>query len=450
MKLNGLKAKSFRLTCLGLALALIATPMSAQETSGHPARYTVTDLGTLAGGAFSQPFFINRNGWVSGSSTLSDGATHAVVWSKGQATDLGTLGGINSIAFAANGKGEAVGEAETSLSDPNGEDFCGFGTHLQCLPFRSQNGVMISLPTLGGNNGGVNQINSWGEAVGFAENATPDPACPAPQVLHFEPVIWENARALELPTYSGDPDGAALAINDLGQVVGSSGSCAPFSPVLLNLQAVHALLWDRGKPIDLGNLGGTTGQAGGNIAWGINNRNEVIGVSDLPGDTTFHAFLWTKATGMQDLGTLPGDFASTGSGINDAGAVVGLSLDASFNGRAFFWQNGKMTDLNTLAPTSPLFLLSACSINSQGEITGLGITSTGEFHAYLAVPKAGPDTNSSAASPQQEEKTENLKPALSEHDRQLLLQQLRFVRFGYQPPDPCGKDSKLASDCKAN
>lgn len=451
MKFNGLTANTFRLGPLVVALALTAAPMSAQQhaslqtTTGHPARYTVTDLGTLAGGAFSQPFFINRNGWVSGSSMLSDGATHAVVWSNGQATDLGTLGGINSIAFAANAKGEAVGEAETSLSDPNGEDFCGFGTHLQCLPFRSQNGVMISLPTLGGNNGGVNQINSWGEAAGFAENATPDPGCPAPQVLHFEPVIWESARAIELPTYSGDPDGAALAINDRGQVVGSSGSCAPFSPVLLNLQAVHALLWDKGKPIDLGNLGGTTGQAGGNIAWGINNRNEVTGVSDLPGDTTFHAFLWTKATGMQDLGTLPGDFASTGSGINDAGAVVGLSLDASFNGRAFLWQNGDMTELNTLAPTSPLFLLSACSINSQGEITGLGVTSTGEFHAYLATPNMA---KSSTASPQQ--KAESLKPALSEHDRQMLWQQLRFVRLGYQPPDPCGKDSKLTSDCKAN
>jgi probable HAF family extracellular repeat protein len=459
MKLTRSIANLFRITSFALALALIAAPMSAhgqasgQATSAHPSQYTVIDLGTLTGGTFSQPFFINQNGWVSGSSALSGGATHGVVWSHHQLSDLGTLGGTNSIAFATNTRGEAVGEAETSLSDPNGEDFCGFGTHLQCLPFRSQNGVMVPLPTLGGNNGGVNQINSRGEAVGFAENAIPDTGCPAPQVLHFEPVIWENTTALKLPTYDGDPDGAALAINDHGLAVGSSGACASFSPVLLNLQAIHALLWDKGKPLDLGNLGGPTGQAGGNIAWGINNRNEVIGVSDLPGDSTFHAFRWTKATGMQDLGTLPGDVASSGSGINDAGIVVGLSLDAKFNGRAFLWRNGNMTDLNTLAPTSPLFLLSACSINFQGQITGLGVTSTGDLHAYLAIPNTVSNSNSADGFPQQEVQAPSLQPVLSEHDRQTLLQQLRLLRFAAQPPeppDPCLKYSELSPGCRVN
>ena len=46
-----------------------------------------------------------------------------------------------------------------------------------------------------------------------------------------------------------------------------------------------------------------------------------------------------------------------------------------------------MTDLNTLiAGDSPLYLLTGCSINSRGEITGLGLTSTGEIHTYLATP----------------------------------------------------------------
>jgi hypothetical protein len=38
---------------------------------------------------------------------------------------------------------------------------------------------------------------------------------------------------------------------------------------------------------------------------------------------------WTKTTGMQDLGTLSGDVASVSISINDAGAVVGASLDAT-------------------------------------------------------------------------------------------------------------------------
>jgi probable HAF family extracellular repeat protein len=94
---------------------------------------------------------------------------------------------------------------------------------------------------------------------------------------------------------------------------------------------------------------------------------------------------------MQDLGTLPGDANSAAIGINDAGDVVGVSLDAMFNPRSFFWRNGVMTDLNSLAPAdSALFLITGCSINSQGQIIGIAIDkSTGDAHGYLATPVNG-------------------------------------------------------------
>jgi hypothetical protein len=113
----------------------------------------------------------------------------------GQATlDIGApgLGGPNSIAFGDNDGLQSAGEAETSTPDPNGEDFCGFGTHLTCLPFLWQDGGMIQLPTLGGNNGVAWAISNRREVAGFAENSIPDPGCPAPQVLQFKPVIWEK------------------------------------------------------------------------------------------------------------------------------------------------------------------------------------------------------------------------------------------------------------------
>ncbi len=242
-------------------------------------------------------------------------------------------------------------------------------------------------------------ISSRGEVAGFAENSTPDPGCPAPQVLRFKPVVWEKGVIRKLPTFGGDPDGVAEQINDNGQVVGGSGTCTTFNTIYLyNLVPVHALLWEKGKATDLGNLGGKTGQAGGNIALDVNNQGQVVGNSDLPGDTTFHAFLWTRRTGMQDLGTLSGDVASLSISINDASSVVGASLDANFNLRAFLWEKGVMTDLNTLiVGNSPLYLLSGCSINSRGEITGLGLTSTGEIHTYLATPTDGVATSESAS-----------------------------------------------------
>jgi hypothetical protein len=188
-----------------------------------------------------------------------------------------------------------VGAAETSTSDPNGEDFCGFAamgyqsSGTTCLPFLWQLGVTTALPTLGGNNGDAEQINNRGEVAGLAENSTPDPACPAPQVFQSKPVVWEKGEIQELPTFSGDPGGFALGINDNGQVVGGSGICAAPNPFLifLPIEPIHALLWQ--KPYttvtDLGSLGGATGN------WAImaNNQGEVVGQSDLPGDTTFHA-----------------------------------------------------------------------------------------------------------------------------------------------------------------
>jgi probable HAF family extracellular repeat protein len=411
-----------------LAMQVRALAQEQHQQAQHLSHYIVTDLGTLEGGTFSQPFFVNRYGLVSGSSNLPDGNQHAVLWLGKLKLDIGApgLGGPNSIAFGDNDGLQSAGEAETSTPDPKGEDFCGFGTHLTCLPFLWQYGWMKRLPTLGGNNGVAWAINNGREVAGFAENSTPDPGCPAPQVLQFKPVVWEEGVIHELPTYGGDPDGIAQEINDNGEVVGGSGICATFNTnFLYNLVPVHALLWENGKAINLGNLGGQTGQAGGNIAYGVNNQGQVVGNSDLPGDTTFHAFLWTKNTGMQDLGTLSGDVASVSISINDAGSVVGASLDVDFNPRAFLWEDGVMTDLNALvAGDSPLYLLTGCSINSRGQITGLGMTSTGEIHTYLASPEDGigssESTSQGVTSPR----------ALSDDASKLLQQQMRLDRSG--------------------
>ena len=48
-----------------------------------------------------------------------------------------------------------------------------------------------------------------------------------------------------------------------------------------------------------------------------------------------------------------------------------------------------MVDLNLLAPDSPLYLFTACSINSRGEIFGLALDVQGNFHGYLATPSTG-------------------------------------------------------------
>jgi probable HAF family extracellular repeat protein len=373
------------------SFAVLATPLHLAAQDNHnkkQSHYTVTDLGTL-GGTFSEAVGINNSGSMAGSSAITgDVAVHAALWQHGVITDLGTLGGPNSVAPEAepqpNEKGGVAGASDTTTPDPNREDFCGFGTHLICLPFIWKEGVLTALPTLGGNNAEAWQVNDRGQAIGAAENTTQDPNCTA-FTLEVEPVIWERGTIQELPTVSGDLDGLAQAINQRGQGVGISTNC----PSELFVFPSHAVLWTGGpgkvSVIDLGNLGSTLF----NIAFGINNRGQVVGQSGLTGEgIVFHAFLWTKDDGMRDLGTLPGDVVSWAETINSKGEAVGTSFDANINMHPFVWRDGMMTNLNTLIPPdSPWLLLEALGNNDRGQIVGYGLrTDIGEVHAYVATP----------------------------------------------------------------
>ncbi len=90
---------------------------------------------------------------------------------------------------------------------------------------------------------------------------------------------------IDLGMLPGDTYSLASGINERGDVAGESEG--------------HAVLWQHGRIIDLGNLGGYS------FAADINERGEVVGSSSL-GDGTTHAFLWRRGR-MVDLGALPGD-----------------------------------------------------------------------------------------------------------------------------------------------
>jgi len=148
------------------------------------------------------------------------------------------------------------------------------------------------------------------------------------------------------------------------------------------------MVWEDGKAIDLGNLGPNGLPGAGNHACAINSKGQAAGHTTSNANTV--AFLWSKEKGMQALGTLAGDLASFAIGMNDNAAVVGQSVNADFSKlRAFLWENGVMTDLNTLVTVNPgkLYLLLGESINSSGEITGLAVDGAGKFHGFLAIPK---------------------------------------------------------------
>jgi len=459
MKFTILKLKSIRIARFGLAVVFFVAPVCAQEQAATQTakptqqQYTFKDLGTL-GGSASAAFFVNSDGWAGGIASNSDGNQHAFLWRTGSMKDLGTLGGLNSVNFGSpNEWGQLAGGAETSTPDPNGEDFCGFGTHLVCLPFIWEptspgDGVMTPLPTLqGGTNAQAAWLNNRGEIAGTSEKGAADSTCPGSsvtaQVKEFKPVIWYKpfswfkAQIQELPTLPGNPDGVVFAMNDQGIAVGSTGSCGSFNPnSFSNLSQVlpsYPVLWKHGAIVNLKGLGGELG----NIAFAINDFDQVVGVSDLPGDLNFHGFLWQDGR-VTDLQPLDGDVNSVGLGINDKGDIVGLSLDQNFNPRAVLWQNGKPIDLNALASSNSTFIpFSAEWINIHGEIAGFGLdTISGNVDAYLANPNSDGEKSESDNSAAREEGSQRVKIYFSAQVRKLLQQRLRFGRFAARRVGP--------------
>ena len=100
--------KSVALTSIALIFALISTPVHADV------QYTVTDLGSFAGG-LSNATAINSLGQVAGHSyTTSLGRWHAFLYSDGTMSDLGTLGHVYSNAYGINVSGQVVGQVADS------------------------------------------------------------------------------------------------------------------------------------------------------------------------------------------------------------------------------------------------------------------------------------------------------------------------------------------------
>jgi uncharacterized membrane protein len=97
-------------------------------------------------------------------------------------------------------------------------------------------------PFPGGYSSYATGVNNKGQVVGWAENGVHDPTCNTFfQILQFRAAIWQpNGTMQELPPLPGDTTSAAVAINDLGQVVGISGDCGV---AVGSVSARHAVLW---------------------------------------------------------------------------------------------------------------------------------------------------------------------------------------------------------------
>jgi probable HAF family extracellular repeat protein len=102
---------------------------------------------------------INNKGQAVGSGVVEGtDEEHALVWHKGEAMDIGTLGGPCSAAVALDEGGVHV----AGTSDVSSAPFCFSEQHA----FLWRDGEMIGLGTLGGPNSFGNDVNKSGVVVG--------------------------------------------------------------------------------------------------------------------------------------------------------------------------------------------------------------------------------------------------------------------------------------------
>lgn len=323
------------------------------------------DLGALAQGVSSSANGITETGLVYGQAQNGkrDPLTefpeaHAVQWVNRKIIDLGTLGGHQSTALRANLLGQTIGGALTAKLDPFAD-----------APMAACRFTPI---------GGVG--SNWSS---FAENTFYFPAA-----TETHATMWWGSAKFDMGTLGG-PDSTAVDINLLGQAVG--WSYTSYQANQFGVPDVRPFLWNplTRKMRDLGSLGGAC-----SIAAEINIRGDVIGHSTLADNKTEHPFLWTAKGGMRDLGTLGGGFAHANH-INDHGEIVGYSTmlttsegpPAYMKGRAFYWKDGKMTNLGTFGDDYS----DVNGINNQGQIVGeIFSATTGEALRGWISDRGGP------------------------------------------------------------
>lgn len=333
--LGGNASGSDGLNNLGRTVGWAKTPAGAYYGFiSAPGGAPLTNLGPPPNGTYSYAQAANTAGQVVGHATVSVGFgeyDHAFLWQDGVMTDLGTLGGDRSRAWAINGAGQIVGWAQDA----------GGGYHAFVWEAGPPPGMM-RLPGIPGGypDSDARDINEAGVAVGHAWDAS------FPNSIR-RPVVWESGalepRNLDLP--SGATGATAFAINNENEIVGNSWGPGGVT---------HAVQW----------------------AW---NGEATV----LP-PTRSHTY--NNAYGINDAGQVVGESFSGGHLAANRHAPRDVEPNVGSSGGPVLWEHGIAFELDDIvAPAPGTSLYTVADINESGQIAATG-NASGGFRALRLDP----------------------------------------------------------------
>jgi probable HAF family extracellular repeat protein len=193
---------------------------------------------------------------------------------------------------------------------------------------------------------------------------------------------------------------APKVLNNAGLLAGTADTSQPdpFPNFCWNPDCFVAHTFRTEEDGDLSDLGALPG-GGTSEPLGTSASGLIAGISEngqldplVPGFPVGRAVLWQNGS-ITDLGVLEGGYESQANGVNSKGEVAGVFTNANpdansmyglgYQARAFFWQDGVMQDLGTLAGGTDA---EAIMINERGQIVGWSYVSSAQIVCLTIQP----------------------------------------------------------------
>jgi len=314
-----------------------------------------TPLGTL-GGFMSYPYAINNSGTVVGQSVSStDGQYHPFVFSNGQMSDLGTLGGGSPqcSATAINSSGGIVGACVNAAG--------------YWRAFRVAAGLAGDLdPRSTTYDSAAYAINDSGDAAGYSDKGLCSLQTGVCRGTTTYPVIFSNAGTITKIGGGGGTYGVAEGMNNLGDVVGLAKTSA-------GLQ--HAFLFSHATMNDLNSATVVNGSGWTfTDAKAINDSGQIVGHGINPSTQQFEIVILTPvpvilASLTINPSTIPGGNSTTATvTLSRPAPLGGVVIQLADNNPAAQFPNGNTL---TIAPgvSSATFPISTSLVLTQTTVS---------------------------------------------------------------------------------